>query len=149
MTDPKFYDEISRLLEDLIQQKRDDTAAYEAFLQKAEMLVKKMGKRGEDDGLPPELQGKPEAAVLYHNLEDNVLKKTPGNVIQEAVAEYGDERLQLALKLDLAMREQAPADWRGDDAREKQILNALFPIMSRDRVATQAIFELIKNQPGY
>jgi len=25
----------------------------------------------------------------------------------------------------------------------------LFPIMSRDPVATQAIFDIIKNQPGY
>jgi type I restriction enzyme R subunit len=25
----------------------------------------------------------------------------------------------------------------------------LFPIMARDRQATQAIFEIIKNQPGY
>ena len=46
-------------------------------------------------------------------------------------------------------REQAPAGWKGDDTREKQVLNALFPIMSRDRQATQAIFEIIKQQPGY
>ena len=38
------------------------------------------------------------------------------------------------------MREKAPAGWKGDDTREKQVLNALFPIMSRDRQATQAIF---------
>ena len=47
------------------------------------------------------------------------------------------------------MREKAPAGWKGDDVREKQVLNALFPIMSRDRVATLAIFEIIKSQPGY
>ena len=55
----------------------------------------------------------------------------------------------LALELDQAMREKAPAGWKGDDVREKQVLNALFPIMSRDRVATLAIFEIIKNQSGY
>ena len=27
------------------------------------------------------------------------------------------------------MRENAPAGWKGDDTREKQVLNALFPIM--------------------
>jgi type I restriction enzyme R subunit len=47
------------------------------------------------------------------------------------------------------MREKAPAGWKGDDTREKQVLNALFPVMSRDRQATQAVFEIIKNQPGY
>ena len=47
------------------------------------------------------------------------------------------------------LREKAPAGWKGDDTREKQVLNALFPIMARDREATQAIFEIIKNQRGY
>jgi type I restriction enzyme R subunit len=47
------------------------------------------------------------------------------------------------------MRERAPAGWKGDDIREKQVLNALYPIMGLDRMATQAIFEIIKNQPGY
>ena len=62
---------------------------------------------------------------------------------------YGDQRLHLALKLDQAMREQAPADWRGDETREKQVLNALFPILNRNRNATLAVFEIIKNQQGY
>ena len=39
--------------------------------------------------------------------------------------------------------------WKGDEIREKQVLNALYPIMSRDRQATQAIFDIVKNQPGY
>ena len=47
------------------------------------------------------------------------------------------------------MREHAPAGWKGDEAREKQVLNALFPLSARDRQATQALFEIIKNQPGY
>ncbi len=49
------------------------------------------------------------------------------------------------------MKESAPAGWKSDTEGPKgiQVLNALFPIMSRDREATQAIFEIIKNQPGY
>jgi type I restriction enzyme R subunit len=46
------------------------------------------------------------------------------------------------------MRESAPAGWKGDQAREAQVLNALFPLLNRDRDATRALFELIKNQPG-
>lgn len=57
--------------------------------------------------------------------------------------------LALALQIDRAMREQAPAGWKGDPARESQVLNALFPIMGRDREATKTVFELIKNQVGY
>ena len=47
------------------------------------------------------------------------------------------------------MREQAPAGWKGDQAREAQVLNGLFPLMGRDRAATQALFDLVKNMPGY
>ena len=62
---------------------------------------------------------------------------------------FEGEKAKLGLEIDLAMREQAPAGWKGDDTREKQVLNALFPIMARDRTATLAIFEIIKNQQGY
>ncbi|MDP3189278.1 type I restriction endonuclease subunit R [Limnobacter sp.] len=151
LTDPKFYDEISKLLEDLIKQKRDDTAAYEDFLKRAEELVKKMAKGGMDAQLPVELRGKPEVAVIYRNLEDILAQGNPSHFVQAADAEYVDDRsrLRLALELDKAIREHAPANWKGDDAKEKYVLNALFPIMSRDRMATQAIFEIIKNQPAY
>lgn len=151
LTDPKFYDEISKLLEDLIKQKRDDTVAYEEFLQKTEELVKRMAKDGMDAQLPAELRGKPEVAVIYRNLEDILAQGNPSHFVQAADVEYVDDRLRLrlAFELDKAIREHAPANWKGDDAKEKYVLNALFPIMSRDRVATQAIFEIIKNQPAY
>jgi len=47
------------------------------------------------------------------------------------------------------MREHAPAGWKGDETREAQVKNALFPLLHRNREATQALFELIKNQAGY
>ena len=56
---------------------------------------------------------------------------------------------ELALRIDTVMRERAPAGWKGDQAREAQVLNALFPLLDRNREATLALFELVKNQPGY
>lgn len=141
LTDPKFYDEISKLLEDLIKQKRDDTTAYEKFLQKAEELVKKMTAKNMGSH-PHVLNGHPEAIALFNNL-------TGISATTFVCPADEDSKATLALELDQAMREQAPAGWKGDDTREKQVLNALFPLMSRDRVATQAVFEIIKNQPGY
>ena len=141
LTDPKFYDEISKLLEDLIKQKRDDTEAYERFLQKAEELVRKMAANNTGNH-PYVLNGYPETIAIYNNLAS-----IPATIFVCPIDD--DSKATLALQLDRVMREQAPAGWKGDDIREKQVLNALFPIMFRDRVATQAIFEIIKNQPGY
>ena len=60
-----------------------------------------------------------------------------------------NDLVELALKIDRVNRERAPAGWKGDQAREAQVLNALFPLLNRDREATLALFELVKNQPGY
>jgi type I restriction enzyme R subunit len=141
LTDPRFYAEMSKLLGDLIKQSRSDAAAYELFLKNAEALVKRMAQKN-TGGYPAVLNGYPRAIVLFNNLAD-----IPATIFQCPADEDG--KAKLALELDLAMRERAPAGWKGDDTREKQVLNALFPIMLRDRQATQAIFEIIKNQPGY
>jgi type I restriction enzyme, R subunit len=141
LTDPMFYAEMSKLLDDLIKQSRAETTAYEAFLKKAEQLVKRMAHKS-TGGYPAELNGYPEAIVLFGNLAN-----LPATTFRCPADEEG--KAKLALEIDLAMREKAPAGWRGDDAREKQVLNALFPIMSRDRHATEAVFALIKHQPGY
>ena len=141
LTDPKFYEEMSKLLDDLIQQSREDTKAYEKFLKDAESLVRRMAKK-DAGGHPHVLNGHPEAIVLFNNLAS-----LPAKTFQ--CPADAEERAKLSLEIDLAMRERAPAGWKGDDTREKQVLNALFPLMAKDRTATQAIFEIIKNQRGY
>ena len=142
LTDPRFYEEMSKLLDDLIKQKRDDTESYEKFLKEAEALVKRLARKQPTAGIPAMLHGKPEAIVLFNNLA------SISTTTFQCPADE-DEKAALALEIDLAMRERAPAGWKGDETREKQVLNALFPIMLRDRTATQAIFEIIKHQGGY
>jgi len=142
LTDPRFYEHMSKLLDDLIKQSREDTETYEAFLRKAEDLVRRLSAKQPEEAVPSMLHGNPEATVLYNNLET-----IPVTSFRYPTAD--EDKATLALKLDLAVRERAPAGWYGDQAREAQVLNALFPILERDREATQAVFEIIKNQPGY
>ncbi|HVZ65083.1 MAG TPA: type I restriction endonuclease subunit R [Lacunisphaera sp.] len=145
LTDPRFYADMSKLLDDLIKQSRADAAAYQSFLKKAEELVKRLAGKHPASGIPAELHGKPEAIVLFNNLP-SILRPGQGN---DSSSDLVQSTAALALEIDRAMREHAPAGWKGDETREKQVLNALFPIMSRDRKATLAIFEIIKHQPGY
>lgn len=150
LTDPRFYEQMSRLLDDLIKQSRADAAAYEEFLKKAEALVKRLATKQPDEAIPAALHGKREATVIYNNLPRILaMRGTEVAGVAEPRAEYGDERLRLALEIDRVMRERAPAGWKGDQAREAQVLNALFPLLVRNREATLALFELVKNQPGY
>lgn len=143
LTDPRFYEEMSTLLGDLIKAREEGTLLYEGFLRETEALICRLAQgRGHAD-VPATLHGRREAGVLYSHLAS-----LPGE--GKFLAPADDEaRADLALKLDDAVRHHAPADWRGDDIREKQVLNALFPLLSRDRVATRALFDLIKHQDAY
>ncbi len=94
------------------------------------------------DGVPVILHGNAEAIVLYNNLD--------GLSATTFECPWGDdEKAALALRIDWVVREQAPAGFRGDETRERQVLNALYPLLNRDREATQALFNIIKQQPGY
>jgi type I restriction enzyme R subunit len=104
-----------------------------------------MAKKEAVAGVPAALHGNPEAIVLFNNLPSIL---TPG-LLSDSAPEMVQVRVDLALDIDRAMREHAPAGWKGDETREKQVLNALFPIMSRDRVATLALFDIVKHQSGY
>jgi type I restriction enzyme R subunit len=93
-------------------------------------------------GVPAVLHGNAEATALYNNL----------GFLSSSTFQYpttDDDLAALAIRLDMAVRESAPAGWKGDHARESQVLNAIYPVLDRDRIATLAVFEIVKNQPGY
>jgi broad specificity phosphatase PhoE len=149
LTDPRFYGEISQLLEDLIKQSRADAVAYEEFLRKAEDLVKRLAREQPDPDIPAVLHGNLEATVIFNNLPHILAAGCGGAIVTaEPLSDYGGERVRLALEIDRVMRERAPAGWKGDQTREAQVLNALFPILGRDREATLALFAIIKNLRG-
>ncbi|BDI06164.1 type I restriction endonuclease subunit R [Sphaerotilus microaerophilus] len=149
LTNPKYYEQMSRLLDDLIRKQRDDAQSYEAFLRSAEELARKVVEGAGTADLPAALKHNKPAAVLYQNLPGILAAAAPPNTAAESAPPYPGEFVALALQLDRAVCDHAPADWRGDPAREAQLLNVLFPLMKRNRPATMAIFEIIKNQPGY
>ena len=151
LTDPRFYEHMSKLLDDLIQQSRESTEAYESFLRHAENLVKQLHEKHTDSDEPDILRGNASALVIYRNLPDIIpddgRPKDTGT--QELRATYGDPLALLALEIDRLMRDEAPAGWRGDEAKERIVQNVLYPLTRRNREATLKLFDLLKNQSGY
>ena len=141
LTDPRFYEQMSKLLDDLIKQKCDDTESYEEFLSKAEELVQQMVGHSRAGPYPSVLNGHVLAVVLFNNLAS-----IPASSFH--CPDDDDEKARLALEIERAMREKAPAGWKGDEPKEKQVLNALFPLFGQDPEATLAAFSIVKNQPG-
>ncbi|MEA9490287.1 type I restriction endonuclease subunit R [Xanthomonas campestris] len=151
LTDPRFYEQMSKLLDDLIQQSRESTEAYEAFLRKAEALVMTWHERQHDSDEPTMLRGNAGALVIYRNLPDIISDDAqPGHgAVQEPEVNYGNRLAFLALKIDRLMHDEAPAGWRGDEAKERIVQNVLYPLTGRNREATLKLFELLKSQSVY
>lgn len=149
LTDARFYAEMSKLLEDLIAQSRADAAAYEEFLRKAEELVRRLATRPHGDSIPAELHGRAEAVAIYNNLPTILIDNGYATEVRESQQSWEEWLVQLTLEIDRTVREQAPAGWKGDPAREAQVLNALYPVLRRNRAVTRAVFEIVKNQPAY
>ena len=151
LTDPRYYEQMSKLLVDLIEQRRDDTESYEAFLRNAESLVKKLDRSQTPTSLPQPLVGKPEAAVLFNNLPMilEAANDDASTLAAEGPGVYGDDMVMLALKLDTALKREVPAGWRGDQAKESVVLNTIHRVLGKGRDETLAVYEIVKNLPGY
>ncbi|MBV5311161.1 type I restriction endonuclease subunit R [Chromatium okenii] len=142
LTDPKFYAQMSELLDNLIQKKQLNTVAYEVFLIQAENLIKQLLTKQAHSTLPIVLHGHHAAIVLFNNLasiQATCFQCPPTDA----------DKAALALRIDQSVRNNAPANWKGDSTREKAILKALQPLLNSDKDATEALFEIIKQQPDY
>jgi type I restriction enzyme R subunit len=150
LTDPRFFKEMSSLLDELIKQSRADAKSYEAFLKQAEELAKKLAAHASGGEQAPEaLQGKPEAVVLYRNLPDLLAKAPDAAHAGETRDWHASELISKAVQIDTAMRSGVPADWKGNEIKEREVKRTLLPLVDGDREALQKLFELVKNQPGY
>lgn len=148
LTDPKFYEKMSKLLKDLIKLKESITEEYEEFLRKAEELARNIKTGQSQDEIPQELKGKREAAVIYNNLLDILLNSSHDEVNQEE-PDFDQQMVHLSLQIDQALKDKAPAGWKGDDAKEKIVKNTLYALLDKDRGATYRLFDLVKNMNGY
>ena len=149
LTDPRFYEHMSTLLADLIKQSREGAEAYGKFLRDAEELVRQLLDRESGEEMPELLAGKPGALVIYRNLPDILPTEEVVGEAADPAEEYIEHMMQLALKIDRAMIEGAPADWRADGVKQRTVQNLLYPLLDKDADATLKLFELLKNQSAY
>jgi type I restriction enzyme R subunit len=83
LLDPKYFDHMSVLLQELIERRKQETINYQQYLREIAALVQQVNQ-GKEDGVPKSLNTKGKVA-LYHTLdEDEYLALTCENAIQWA-----------------------------------------------------------------
>ncbi len=126
LTDPAYFEDMSKLLHEIIKERRTNAINYEAYLKKIAALAKKVNNPARDN-LPDSIKKSDARRALYNNLNH-------------------DE--ELAVVMDEAVRYVKKADWRGNDAKEKEIKKTLYDIL-KDVNEVERIFLIIKEQHEY
>lgn len=124
-SDPKYYEKLSSLLNDLILQFREKKLTYLEYLQQIHDLAKKVIDK-EDRNYPKKINTNA-LKTLYDNLDEN-----------EA----------LALEIDACIRGNKKDGWVGHHQKEKNLKIALRKIID-DEVLLENVFNLAKRIEEY
>jgi type I restriction enzyme R subunit len=125
LNDPAFYESMSFLLSEIIADLRAKRIDYAEFLKRIADLAKKV-HTGKEDDTPGDLDS-PGKRALYNNLNRNV---------------------ELALRIDEAVKKVRPDGWRGVQTREQVIKAALYDAL-KDEAEVERVFLIIKAQREY
>ncbi|MCX2836068.1 type I restriction endonuclease subunit R [Microbulbifer thermotolerans] len=125
---PKYYEQMSVLLDELIELRRQKAIEYQEYLERIRELSRKVIRPEQTaSAYPPSMDTNPKRA-LYDNLgQDEVL----------------------ATKIDSAIRYTKKADWVGDRFKEREIANAIREETAAYEVDIQQVMELAKAQKEY
>ena len=144
---PKYYERMSGLLDDLIQQRRQDAIDYKEYLSRVVELTREISDLSVQSSYPTGIST-PALRSLYDNLPD-VSEAYVGDTGTRSTLEgESDLREIKAIELDLAIREVKKADWRGNHFKEREIRNAIFSTIGNVQLANE-IFEIVMAQSDY
>lgn len=125
LIDPVFFEEMSKLLDEIIKERKAKAIDYEEHLEKIADLAKKAAA-GKTDSMPKKLNT-PAKIVLYNNLGK-------------------DEKVALAVHETVV--EYRPDSWRDNKAKENIIKAKLLEVL-QDITEVERVFAIIKNQREY
>ncbi len=124
---PKYYDRMSRLLDELIDQRRRGAIDYKAYLQRLIAQAQQLGRRESDTAYPAEV--------------DNGAKR--------ALYDFGLPDAGLVTVLDEAVRHSKPDDWVGNDLKERRVRRALAQVLPPGYDRLDELMELVKARDEY
>lgn len=118
LLDPKYFEKMSALLQELIEERKRGAINYQEYLLKMAALAKNV-KEGSATDIPKSLNSKGKVAI-YHILEDE----------------------QLALACDDAIQYSKQSGFRENTARGNLLKQAIYEVV-KDKEKVQAIYDVV------
>lgn len=123
---PKYYEQMSELLDALIVRRKQQALDYQGYLAQITDLARKIKNPAQGTSCPPAMNTTAKRA-LYDNLGKNE---------------------QVATAIDASIRNVKKDDWRGNRFKEREVRNAIRPHVS-DEATLDLVFDLVKAQHEY
>lgn len=123
---PKYYEKMSLLLDDLVRQRKEETLAYQEYLKKMKELAEKVSNPSSTNTYPSSLDS-PAKKALFDNVEKNEI---------------------LALALDSVIQTNKLDGWRDGGLKEKKLRIAVNRLI-KDEEKTEELMQIIKAQSEY
>ena len=124
---PKYYEKMSAILEELIEERKQGVASYKELLEKYINLAKDVDYPEENEAYPESIRKSRALQALYDNVGE-------------------DE--ELAIRLHDAVMRSKMNGFRGDTIKENRIKRAMLVILKEDS-EMERLFKIIKKQEEY
>ncbi|GAP99873.1 type I restriction endonuclease subunit R [Leptolyngbya sp. NIES-2104] len=125
---PKYYDQMSNLLDALILERRKQAISYQDYLEKVKQLAQQVNQPGTKCQNYPASLDTPAKRSLYDNLGQ-------------------DEAL--ALQIDTAVRVTKKEGWINHRFKQREVANAIRTAIADRNINVTEVLELVKNQREY
>jgi len=127
VVNPKYYEKMSTLLNDLVEQRKRGVLAYKDLLSRYLEVIKKIEKPEESGQYPEAIKGSPALRALYDN--------------------FGNDEA-LALKIHEAVLQSAMEGFKTNEVKARQVKRRLFEILGSTEKVEQ-VYKLIVEQAEY
>jgi type I restriction enzyme R subunit len=126
-TNPRYYDRMSALLEEVIRQRKAAAISYQEHLKRVVEIARRSKNPATVSEYPATINTQAKRA-LYDNLDKNI---------------------DLAISLDKKIREEAPSGWKDNDVIKERMVRYLIKRYIDDDQLAEEVFRLAKEQEEY
>jgi type I restriction enzyme R subunit len=139
LSDPAYYEKMSALLDEIIRLRKQKAIEYEEYLKRVAALAADVqaGKQADT----PERLDTPGKRALF-----NKLRAVAADTVAEPASE--DAALDLALRIDEAVKRKRPDGWRGVFAKEQLVKQSLYEVL-KDLDEVERLFPIVFAQKEY
>ena len=148
---PRYYERMSALLDELIRERRQGAIEYQAYLNRIVALARQIEEN--TDAPYPQRINTGALRSLFDNISINDDSESGEAEGKNEITQYQEIREQIAISLNETIFNSREDDWRGNTLKERKVHRAMARVIAEEfgdyAVNVDALFEIVKKRDEY